>query len=236
MLESYYRVKGLRNGLAVRLSKKMPRDFLVKACEVHRRTAGIAFYNDERVVDDLMQDKYEVKDARDYGVVGCVELTSTGNNNGYTSGSSCYFTNVLEMALHEGKKYITGWKQVGVKTPPAREMKTFEDVKKAFTDQLAHSIEMMVKITDAKDEVFAESFPAPLLSSTIEGCIESGLDVTRWGAKYNHAPVSAQGLATVADSLAAIKWAVFDQKIVTMEELVEHLRACLKRGVTRVGV
>ncbi len=224
MLDSYYRVKGLRNGLAVRLSRKMPRDFLVKACRVHRRTAGIAFYNDDRVIHDLTQDGYPLEDARDYGVVGCVELTSTGNNNGYTSGSSCHFTNVLEMALHEGKKYVTGWKQVGVETPPAREMKTFDDVKRAFAAQLAHAVDMMVRITNAKDEVFAESFPAPLLSSTIEGCVESGRDVTRGGAKYNHASVSAQGLATVADSLAAIKWAVFDQKIVTMEELVQHLR------------
>ena len=224
MLDSCYRIKGLRNGLAVRLSNKMPRDFLVKACEVHRRTAGIAFYNDDIITGDLMNDGYALEDARDYGVVGCVELTSTGNNNGYTSGSSCRFQNVLEMALHEGCRYMTGWKQVGVKTPPASEMKNFEDVKQAFEDQLAYAIEMMVKLSDAKDEVFAESFPTPLLSSTIEGCIESGLDATRGGAKYNHACVSAQGLATVADSLAAIKWAVFEEKILTMEELVQHLR------------
>jgi formate C-acetyltransferase len=128
------------------------------------------------------------------------------------------------MALHEGARYISGWKPVGVKTPPAAEMKTFEDVKKAFKDQLAYAIDVMVKLSDAKDEVFAESFPTPLLSSTIEGCIESGLDATRGGAKYNHASVSAQGLATVADSLAAIQWAVFEEKIVTMEELVNHLK------------
>ena len=224
MLDSYFRIKGLRNGLAVRLSGKMPRDFLVKACEVHRRTAGIAFYNDDLITHDLINDGYAMEDARDYGVVGCVELTSTGNNNGYTSGSSCRFQNVLEMALHEGGRYISGWKQVGVKTFPAGEMKTFEDVKKAFMDQLTYAIDMMVKISDAKDEVFAESFPAPLLSSTIEGCIETGLDVTRGGAKYNHACVSAQGMATVADSLAAIQWAVFEEKILTMEELVNHLK------------
>lgn len=224
MLESYYRLKGLRNGLAVRLSNLTPRNFLLKACETHRRTAGIAFYNDRRVITDLLGDGYAPEDARDYGVVGCVELTSTGNNNGYTSGSSCRFQNALEMALHEGRRYVAGWKQVGLEKPPASEMKTFEDVKKAFADQLAHAIEVMVKLTNAKDAVFAESFPTPLLSSTIEGCIESGLDVTRGGAKYNHASVSAQGFATVANSLAAIRWAVFEEKIVTMEELVKHLR------------
>ncbi len=224
MLESYNRLKGLRNGLAVRTSDKMPRDFLVQACAAHRRTAGIAFYNDAVVIRDLMKDGYALEDARDYGVVGCVELTSTGNNNGYTSGSSCHFTPNVEMALHEGGRFSSGWECVGVKTSPASTFKTFEDVKQAFADQLANSIDVMVKLTESKDQIFAESFPAVLLSSTIEGCVESGRDVTRGGARYNHASVSAQGLATVANSLAAIRWAVFEEKLVTMEELVTHLR------------
>ncbi len=111
-----------------------------------------------------------------------------------------------------------------MKTPPASTFKTFEDVKKAYADQLANSINVMCELTDAKDRVFAESFPTPLLSCTIEGCVESGLDNTQGGARYNHASVSCQGVATVANSLAAIQWAVFDEKLVTMEELVNHLK------------
>ena len=224
MIESYSRLKGLRNGLAVRISDKTPRDFLAKACQTHRTTAGIAFYNDAVATRDLTEDGYELEDARDYGVVGCVELTSTGNNNGYTSGSVAHFVRALEMALNEGGTLASKWERIGVKTPSAATFKTFEDVKKAFADQLANSIDVMVKLTDAKDRVFAESFPTPLLSSTIEGCIESGRDITRGGARYNHASVSSQGLGTVANSLAAIRWAVFEEKLVTMEELVNHLR------------
>jgi pyruvate formate-lyase/glycerol dehydratase family glycyl radical enzyme len=224
MLESYYRLKGLRNGLAVRISEKSPRDFLVRACETHRSTAGIAFYNDAVVIDDLMQDGYALEDARDYGVVGCVELTSTGNNNGYTSGSIAHFPLTLEMALNEGCAFRSKWERIGAKTPNVREFKSFQDVKQAFADQVANSVDVMVKLTEAKDQVFAESFPTPLLSSTIEGCVESGSDVTRGGARYNHASVSSQGLGTVTNSLAAIRWAVFEKKLVTMEELVNHLR------------
>jgi pyruvate formate-lyase/glycerol dehydratase family glycyl radical enzyme len=224
MVESYNRLKGLRNGLAVRISDKSPHDFLLKACETHRSTAGIAFYNDAVAIRDLMRDGYALQDARDYGVVGCVELTSTGNNNGYTSGSIAHFVRALEMALNEGCALAGKWERIGLKTPNAATFKTFEDVKKVFADQLANSIDVMVKLTDAKDQVFAESFPTPLLSSTIEGCIESGRDITRGGARYNHASVSSQGLGTVANSLAAIRWAVFEEKLVTMEELVNHLR------------
>lgn len=207
MLEAFLRLKAIRNSLAVRISKDAPRDFLLKACEVHQKTAGLAFYNDEIVIRDLMTDGYALEDARDYGVVGCAELTSTGNNNGYTSGSSCLLPFALERAIHA-----------------LAEPKTFEEVKHAFARQLADAVNMMVKLTDVKDQLFAESFPAPLLSATIEGCIESGRDVTRGGARYNHGTVSAQGIATVANSLAAIEWAVFDNKLIPWKELIGHLR------------
>jgi formate C-acetyltransferase len=224
MLEALYRLKGPRNGLAVRISPVTPRAFLLKACEVHRRTAGIAFYNDTVAIRDLMADGYSLEDARDYSVVGCAELAGTGNNNGYCSGSTCHFERVIEAALNEGRLYAAQWAQVGAKTPPVSEMKTFEDVKAAFAAQLSHAVEMMVRLSDIKDEIFAEHFPTPLISSTIEGCIESGKDITQGGAKYNHSTVSAHGLATVVNSLAAIQWAVFEEKLLTLEALVGHLR------------
>jgi len=224
MIEAHKRLKGLRNGLAVRISPKTPRDFLVKACETHRYTAGIAFFNDEVVIRDLLKDDYSLEDARDYSVVGCVELTGTGNNNGYTASNSVRISAALEMALNQGCHSSSKWQQLGVKTPHPSQFKTFDEVKQAFVDQLAFSLDLMARRSDIKDEVFAESFPTPLLSSTIEGCVESGRDLTRGGARYNHGAVSARGLATVANSLAAIRWAVFEEKLVTMEELVNHLR------------
>ncbi len=225
MLESYTRLKGLRNGLAVRISDKAPRQFLLDACATHRVTAGVAFYNDDICIRDLMVDGYALEDARDYAVVGCVELTGTGNNNGYTSGSAAHFVRPLEMALNEGRAHnslstifrmyasdesrgpASDWIQIGVKTPPPSEFKTFEDVKKAYADQLANSIDVMCRLTDVKDQLFAEEFPTPLLSCTIEGCVESGLDNTQGGARYNHGTVSCHAQATVANSLAAIQWA-----------------------------
>lgn len=224
LLEAYRNLKSIRNSIAVRITDDTPEDFFLKACEAHQFTTGLALYNDNVVVRDLMADGYTKEDARDYGLIGCAELAGDGNSNGYGSGSTCNLTTALEMALHEGKRYITGWQQAGIATPPASEMKTFEDVKKAFADQLKNSIKVMVELTEIKDQVFAELFPAPLLSATIEGCVESGMDVTRGGAKYNHSTVSAQGIGTTANSLAGIKWAVFDEKLLTMEEMVDVLK------------
>lgn len=223
-LEAHRNLKGLRNSLAVRISENTPRDFLMKACDVHRYTAGISFYNDEVVIRDLMADGYSLEDARDYGNVGCTEITGCGNNNGYTASAVMFHVACLEMALNEGGWSVAGWRKLGAPTPPVSTFKTFEDVKKAFSDQIAREIENTVRNIHSRDQIFAEYYPQPLLSATIEGCVESAKDITSGGAKYNSASIGNQGLATQADSLAAIKWAVFDKKLLTMEELVKHLR------------
>jgi formate C-acetyltransferase len=129
------------------------------------------------------------------------------------------------MALNRGRRVLGGNELVGVETPDPATFQTFEDVKRAFAEQLAYIVDRTVQAAELKDRAYAEAFPCLLLSSTIEGCLESGKDITRGGAKYNHGHVNAQALASVANSLAAIKWAVFEEKLVTMEELVQHLRS-----------
>ncbi len=222
-LEALENIRGMGNGLAVRISQKTPREFLLRACAVNRHTAGVAFYNDEVVIRDLKADGYSLADARDYSIVGCVEPTSTGNDFSYTAGNVIWMVGVLEMALNRGRRLLTGYRRVGDNTPDPSTFRTFEDVKDAFAKQLKFTIAKLVRAAELKDLAFA-SFPTPLLSSTIEGCMESGRDITWGGAKYNNGHVNAQGLATVANSLAAIRWAVFEKKICTMEELVGHLR------------
>jgi len=223
-LEANQNLKGLRNGLAVRISSKTPHEFLVRACEGHRITAGVTFYNDEVVIENLIGDGYSQEDARDYSIVGCAEPTGSGNNNGYTGGNGLLPVTILEAALNEGRRWVAGWAPMGAPTGPASSFETFDDVKKAYAAQMAYAVDLIVKRARLKDELIAEHFPLPLLSSTIEGCLESGEDITRGGARYNHGCVNGQGLATIANSLAAIKWAVFDKKLLTMEELVRHTR------------
>ncbi len=223
-LEALENIRGMGDGLAVRISQKTPRDFFIRACETHRITAGVAFYNDEIVIRDLLEDGYSIEDACDYSIVGCVEPTGTGNDNSYTAGNAIFLVGVLEMALNEGRRLLSGSRRVGARTPRPRDFRTFEDVKRACLRQLRFTVDRLVRAAELKDRVFAEAFPAPLLSSTIEGCLESGYDITRGGARNNNGHVNAQGLATVANSLAAIRWAVFEKQLLTMEELARHLR------------
>ena len=227
-LEALEDIKALSNNLSVRISRKTTDDFLRRAMQTHRRGAGVAFYCDEVIIEQLQVDGYSLEDARDYSIVGCVEPTSTGNNFSYTAGNAVMLTSVLEQALNEGCTLMTGWKRVGAPTPPASTFRTFDDVQAAFVQQLSYNVAKLVRLAEMKDRAHAEVMPQPLLSSTIEGCLESGTDMTRGGARYNHGHVNAQALATVANSLAAIQWAVFEQKIMTMEELVDLLRRDFK--------
>lgn len=214
---------GLRKSFSVRISNSTPRAFLERACRTLRQGAGTAFFNDEVIIRDLRKDGYSLEDARDYAIVGCAEPTGSCNNNGYTAGTGMHLTQVLELALNEGCRLWDG-KRVGAPTPPASTFRTFEDVKEAFLGQLSYIVAAAVRHGDIKDEVVAKYFPNPLLSSTIEGCLESGYDIAQGGARYSHVVLGAQGLATVVNSLSAIRWAVFEEKLLTMEELVNHLR------------
>ncbi len=222
-LEGFANVKGLGSTLATRISGKTPRDFLIKTIKVHRTTGGIAFYNDAIVVRDLIEDGFSLDDARDYGVIGCVEPTSGGNCYSYTAGNGILMLGAMEMALNRGRRVLGDNTLIGVETADPAAFKSFDDVKDAFEKQLAYIVDRSVRASELKDRAYAEAFPCLLLSATIEGCLESGKDVTQGGARYNHGHVNAQALASAADSLAAIKWAVFDEKIVSMEELVHAL-------------
>ncbi|MFX1396736.1 MAG: pyruvate formate lyase family protein [Promethearchaeota archaeon] len=234
-LEAIANVKSLLNTLSIRISSKTPREFLERAIETFRHTAGMAIHNDDIQIPQLQKDGYSLEDARDYSIVGCVEPTGTGNDFSYTGGNGIFMAIVFNMALNEGRVLLLGDKQVGAKTPDPSTFTSFEDVKKAFADQLAFAIDYVVKMAEIKDKVFAEEFPSPLISSTIEGCLESGNDITRSGALYNNSCMNGQALGTVVNSLAAIRWAVFEKKLVTMEEFIKHLRSNFSGAETLRG-
>ena len=66
--------------------------------------------------------------------------------------------------------------------------------------------------------------PTPFLSAVIDDCLAKGQDVTQGGAHYNFAGVQAIQVANVADSLAAIKQFVYDEKKLSAEELLHALQ------------
>lgn len=228
-LEAHDNMKALANNLSVRISDKTPREFLVRSCETYRSTSGLAFFNDGVIVKELARDGYSLEDARDYSIVGCVEPTSTGNSFACTAGNDVSLAGVLEMALRRGRMLFSG-RRAGAPTADPRSFSSFEDVKEAFGEQLSFNVEKLVRAVELLDRAYVEEFPCPPLSATLEGCLQSGRDMTHGGAKYNFGSITGRGLGTVANSLAAINWAVFERNLITMDELVQLLESNFRGG------
>ena len=167
---------------------------------------------------------YSPDDARDWSNCGCV-VPHSRKTGEWTSAANLNFGSALEYALNEGRSLMTG-ELMGLETPPAAEYAGFEAVKQAFYSQFDNLCRHAVISLVTAQRVHREMVPPPLPSACNEHCMESGTDLSHGGAKYNIGPViTGIGLAVVANSLAAIKKLVFEDKACSMAELVAALRA-----------
>jgi len=215
-------MRTLANAIDFRISEKNPEAYLERALALHRRNNGPSFFNDEAVIPALADSGYVLEDARDYAIVGCVEPTSDGNTFGCTSGNDISLVGALEMALHNGYLRMTG-RCLGPPTGDPRQFQSFAQMLEAYQKQVAACVELIARGTMLKDQAYAELLPCPFVSILLKGCIENGRDMTRGGAQYNFNSISGRGLATAVNSLAAIRRFVFEEKSLTMTELLEAI-------------
>jgi len=131
---------------------------------------------------------------------------------------------VLELTLFGGKDPQTG-EQIGLPTPPLDQLGSVEALERAYDAQLVHFVALMIRGCGVVDRIHAEMLPSPFLSLVIQDCIGRGLDVTAGGATYNFSGVQGVQIANVADSLAAVEQAVFEEKWIAPAELLAALRA-----------
>jgi formate C-acetyltransferase len=120
-------------------------------------------------------------------------------------------------------------KQYGVETGDPDAFESYDQVWNAYLEQLNHLIRHIAKCVDVKDLIYAKFYPNPFISMTLEGCLENAQDMTQGGAKYNYSSISGRGLATVADSLAALKKVIFEDKTLSMAEMIEILKKHYKK-------
>ena len=205
-----------------RVSPKSPPEWVRRVVALHRTTNAPAFLNDETAVAALVNDGYALEDARDYCLVGCVEPSGNGDTFGATGGTKVYFPTALDLVFHRGRTTFFG-NQDGADTGDPRAFRDFEALLDAFFTQLEAMVQTATEATRLRDAIWAERFHNPLLSSTIDGCIERGRDMTQGGARYNFGAVGGGGLGTVVDSLATVRQLVFEERSVTMDELLRAL-------------
>jgi pyruvate formate-lyase/glycerol dehydratase family glycyl radical enzyme len=226
MLEAHEEMRGAINQLSVRFHDGSPWPFVRRTAEVFRRTNGIAVYNDEVIVKALEADGLSVRDARDYCVVGCIETSGQSDTHGCPGGHELVLPAVLMLALTRGKVPPPAPGQsVGFDSGDPLAARTFEQLLAIFKRQLARQVRILVEATACKDEAYREQLPAPYVSALMDDCIEKAADVTAGGARYDFTSLDLRGLATLVDSLVAIRTFVYDRREIGLRDLVG---ACLK--------
>lgn len=224
-LKAQYHIGLPQPNLSVRLNKNSSHELMQEAIKVVAQGSGMPqFFNDEAIVQTMIDDlNIEKKDALNYAIVGCVELTTHGNNLGWSDAAMFNLNKALELTLNNGKCLLTG-EQIGLDLGNMKTFDTFEKLEEAFKIQIDHFIERMMKAEVVVEKAHQNCLPSAFLSTVIDSCLEKGLDVTKGGAKYNLSGIQMIQVANLADSLAAIKKLVYEEKKISQEELYEALK------------
>lgn len=210
--------------LSVRLHEKIGDKLLKEAIRVVAKGSGMPqFFNDKAIIPALEELGIEKTDARDYAIVGCVELTTQGNNLGWSDAAMFNLNKALELALNGGKCLLTG-EQLAPNYGDLTTYETYADLENVLRRYIDEFMDKMIKACAQVEQAHIDLLPTAFLSAVIDDCMERGEDVTAGGAKYNLSGVQMIQVANLADSLAAIKKLVYDDKIVAREELLDALR------------
>lgn len=202
----------------VRLHSKTPRKLLLEIVSLAKTSCGKpSMFNDEVIIDSLLKDGVSLEDARDYGVIGCVEPAPSGNSFTWCNAAMLNLAKCLELALFNGTDPMSGKKVNDI--THVDESSTFEEIVEAYKKQVEYYVFHMVVMLNNLDKIQAENIPIPYVSSIMDDCVENGMDITLGGAKYNYVGPQGIGLADVADSLLAIKNAVFEEHKYSLEEI-----------------
>ena len=224
VLEARNHTRLISPWMAVRLHKNTPYELkLVTANSIRMGTGEPKIFNDEVAIPAGLGKGYSLEDARDYTVVGCVEIDAAGYEYGCHDASYFNVSRVLELAINDGK-WLEDGVQMGIHTGYLKDMKSFDEVLEAFDKQMEYLTGLMISSINTIEQVHKEFKPLPYLSLLIDDCIANGRDVTAGGAKYNHSGPQALALGTAAESLSTIKQLIFDEKKITAEELIDALK------------
>lgn len=210
--------------LSARLHKHSPEEFIDTCSRIIGGGGGMPqIFSDTSIIPTLEKNGISHSDAVNYAIVGCVELSCSGNYLGWSDAAMFNLVKALELALNNGRCLISG-EQIGPDLGNLEQFQVFSDVEKAFKGQIDYFFDQMMDILPSVERAHCEILPSPFLSAVVCDCIEKGIDVTAGGAKYNFSGIQAIQVANIADCLAAIKSTVYDKKVFDRATLLSALR------------
>ena len=223
MMETVAHLRLSAPSFSIRVWQGTPDEFLYRACELARLGYGLpAMYNDEVIIPALTNRGISLHDARGYGLIGCVEPSVQGKENGWHDAAFVNVAKILEITINNGR---IGDLQIGPKTGEVDTFKTLEDFMQAFQKQIEYFVYYVAEADNCVDYAHMERGELPFLSSFVADCISDAKGICAGGAKYNFTGPQAFGVADSGDSVYAIKKHVFDDKDITFAELKEAMDA-----------
>lgn len=209
--------------LTMRVHSGTPEKLLRAAYRAIATGCGMpTFYNDEAVCPALQSQGISEADSHKYVMNGCNQIDIQGKSHMGLEDGEVIFPVVLEYTLFNGREPKTG-KEFGLRTGDASGFASYEEFYEAFIKQLDYQTDLSCEMANCGQKAFAENAPNPFRSILIEGCMEKGVDYSAGGPVYNNGQILAEGIADTADSLAAIKKYVFEEKRYTMAQLTDAL-------------
>jgi pyruvate-formate lyase len=229
LMLSYYRLRVAEPSVALRVNKDTPDRIWALGIEMSKRSGGIPqFNNDEQIIQTMVEKGRSLEDARDYGIVGCVEPAICGSEWPFVGSAGHWggfgLIPILNMVIYGNVNLTTGvegW----VPCKKLYEYESFEELQAEFKHQVQYYLDYEAKIYQLNALVFNQAFPCLSASVMTEGCLESGKDVTWGGAKYYAMGAMTRHIAECADSLMVIKKLCFEDKTVALKELYDALCA-----------
>jgi formate C-acetyltransferase len=206
----------------IQLSRNNPDRFLQAALRVIRKGYGFpSVFNSDAVVEELVRQGKTVEDAREGGTSGCVEAGAFGKEAFILTG---YFNlpKMLELALHNGVDPRTGI-QIGPRTGDPLKFSSFDEIFRSWRTQVRHFIDIKYNGNLIFERMFADWAQAPFLSILTDDCIANGKDYNAGGARYNTSYIQGVGIGSLTDSFSALKHHIFEDKTLTMSELIEAI-------------
>ena len=220
VLKSVAQTRLPQPNLTVRYHKNMPKAFLDEAIEVMKLGTGMpAFNNDEIIIPSFIEKGVKEEDAYNYSAIGCVE-TAVPGKWGYRCTGMSYmnFPRILLMAMNDGVDMTSG-KRFFEGGGYFKDMASYDELFKAIEKGMRHLTRMSVIVENAIDLALERDVPDVLCSALTEDCIGRGKTIKEGGAVYDFISGLQVGIANMADSLAAIKKLVFEERKITPEEL-----------------
>jgi formate C-acetyltransferase len=235
MLQTAARLELHDPPLSLRIHQNTPEALWEAALETTKICGGVpTFENDDIIIPSLMRNnRMNLESARNYCLIGCVEPAGCGDEWPACGGSGgeAYWNMPMAIvhAINDGHNPMPDFfgkvkeSRTGAPTGYLYEMTTFDEVLKAVTIQYKYFLEWQMSMVNMFEVVAAEHMAQPLVSCMMDGCMEAGKDVMNGGAKNNSCGVPGVGIGNAVDSLAVMKYMIYDKKICTAREFYEAI-------------